>query len=594
MSRSLIAFLQSPPRSVEVLPTDSSLQNYPRRILNSVFASVPLQPLKGSLEVVDVSPSALSVLLPSNLKFSKEEIVKDEKFVNVFAGNDSLDRKDGILGWGHRYWGTQFGNYAGQLGDGAAALIGQGNGYEINLKGSGPTPFSRGFDGRKVLRSSIREYLCSEAMAGLNIPTTRAGSIITSRSDTIARDPDYSGKSIREQCTVVGRIAKTFFRFGSFECSQDEEKESVRSNLNFCWEHLIKPLGNENANSFIQIVTDRTAFTVAKWQAVGFTHGVLNSDNMSVIGDTLDYGPFGFIETFDPHFVPNTSDKFGRYAFSQQPRIAAWNCMRLEECILQLTENFSPKERFDKFGVVDDEKGFLNDDISSFFHQRFSLYYKECMREKLGLEKCKVSDSDFDQILDQFLELLDLSACDYTVVFRALSDLSPHNIIETREMIMQTFPSEERVFILTSVGLKVNRQQLDEIDQFAMTRLPELQRVGIDLETLKRWRHKLDRMERFKETNFRIQISQKWEEFLKRIAPLLSVTSRTTMNLVNPIYIPRQHVLQSAISKAESGDYSEVETQRRLFLNPFVRSEKMHKHEAPDLNYYGVCLSCSS
>ena len=590
MSR-IISLLQSPPKSVEILPVDSSLQNYPRRVLNSVFASVPVQPLAAPLDIVDVSLPALQLLAPSVTMLTKQAVMADASFINVFAGNQSIQKSSaGVLGWAHRYWGTQFGNYAGQLGDGAAALIAQGNEYEVNLKGSGPTPFSRGFDGRKVLRSSIREYLCSEAMAGLDIPTTRAGSLIVSKSDTVVRDVNYSGRPIREKCAVVSRIAKTFFRFGSFESNDVLDSETVKSSLRYCWKNLIAPLATDS--SFIEIVTDRTAYTVAKWQSVGFIHGVMNTDNMSIVADTIDYGPFGFMESFDPHFVPNTSDKFGKYAFSEQPGVAAWNCKRLQEVLISQLETLPPDIKFKEFGVG------AEIDVEALFKQRFEKYYQNCMREKLGMvDQAKPADNEFDKILKDLLEIFDFTAVDYTAAFRAISNLTNENIMETVNLIMETYPSADRIVTLTSLGLKITRQELIEIEEFSQTRLGDLERAGIDLATLKRWRHKLDRIDRFKSSTdqeLRKTASDMWSSWLTGLADFLTENSRTRMKEVNPIYIPRQHLLQAAITKAQGGDYEEVRRLREIWSMPFTRVEDKHYYEVPDLNDYGVCLSCSS
>ena len=205
--------------------------------------------------------------------------------------------------------------------------------WELQLKGAGLTPYSRTADGRKVLRSSVREFLCSEAMHYLGIPTTRAGSVVTSDS-TVERDPFYDGNSIEERCTIVSRIAPNFFRFGSFEIFKPANPGNCRGGPSAGNEELKKRLldhvltyypsirATTNAPSeLLREVVKRTAELVAQWQAAGWVHGVLNTDNMSIMGVTIDYGPFGFLEHYDPEYVPNGSDNSGRYCYEAQPQV---------------------------------------------------------------------------------------------------------------------------------------------------------------------------------------------------------------------------------------------------------------------------------
>jgi uncharacterized protein YdiU (UPF0061 family) len=582
---SFLTYLRTP-RSVEALAVDTSMLNYPRRVLNSVFATVPVQPLSEPLRVISVSLPALSLLSSTPLSESDSELRANEIFLKLFTGSQEL--WSAHVGWGHCYWGTQFGNYAGQLGDGAAVLIGEGGtGFEVNLKGSGKTPFSRGFDGRKVIRSSIREFLCSEAMAGLGIPTTRAGSVIMSDTSRVLRDVNYTGRPIEEKCAVVSRIAKTFIRFGSFESESEEDSPSVRELIRFTWKTLLQPMTKDN-ESFMDIVIDRTACSVAEWQAVGFVHGVMNTDNMSIIGDTIDYGPYGFVETYDPHFVPNTSDKFGRYALSEQPRVAAWNLERLYSSLLFHLRG----ESLSDYGLND------MDDVEGLFFRKFKRYYDNKMRSKMGLiDQEDVSDELFESLRSELFELLDQSAVDYTSTFRAISKLSLENVNAKAEEIMQTFPSAERVVRLSSAGLRVNRADLPDIEQFAATRLPELEAVGIDMNTIKRWRHKLDRIDRFmnSDLSFREATLQRWVSFLARLAPLMTDKGRVVMGEVNPVYIPRQSLMQKAIDEVEQDrEMREVDRLLKLLQAPYAYDPSMTMYESPDLENYGACLSCSS
>ena len=584
-AESILQYLKTP-RSVQALSSDTSLRNFPRRIANAVFASVPLQPLSAPLRVIAISVSALQLLVPYHLT----QIEPDPDLVDVLAGRKASPSNPSPVA--HCYWGTQFGSYAGQLGDGAAILIGEGhNGFELNLKGSGKTPFSRGFDGRKVVRSSIREFLCSEAMAGLGIPTTRAGSVILSEASTVSRDVNYSGRPIDENCAVVSRIAKTFLRFGSFESDQTEDSAIIKQLLEYSWRNLIQPIAASPTESFMDVVVDRTAYLVAQWQAVGFTHGVMNTDNMSIIGDTIDYGPFGFVESFDPHFVPNTSDKFGRYAFSQQAVIGAWNCKRLAE-VVEMHLSGDTDDVTEKYGWKSSDR------IESEFMTKFKTYYDDRMRVKLGLSDA--SDTEYNRLKAELFELLEFSAVDYTVTLRSLTELETGNVDSVLSEIMSTFPPAERVVRLSSVGLKISKADLPEIEEFAQTRLPELERVGISLNSIAQWKNKLDRIDRFsgEYNQLRDRAKTRWRAWLVQLAPLLTDEGRGWMKTVNPVYIPRQSLIQAAIEKAENQrDFTEVEKLLRLFLSPYVVDPSLPNPEwyaKPDLTDLGVCLSCSS
>jgi uncharacterized protein YdiU (UPF0061 family) len=587
---SFLTFIRKP-RSVEALQVDTSMLNYPRRVLNSTFAAVPFQPLADSIKVIAFSRPALSLLVDKTDELpDNETLSKNSELVDLFSGKRGISES----GWSHCYWGTQFGNYAGQLGDGAAILVGESRtGFEINLKGSGKTPFSRGFDGRKVVRSSIREFLCSEGMAGLGIPTTRAGSVIMSDTSKVLRDINYTGNPIEENCAVVSRIARTFFRFGSFESDDERDTPAIRDLARYVWRNLLTPLATNENQSFMDVVIDRTAFLVANWQAVGFVHGVLNTDNMSIIGDTIDYGPFGFVEMYDPHFVPNTSDKFGRYALSEQPRVAAGNCAKLNNV---LSWHFRGIDQ----ALLREEYGWTqHDDVEKAFFIRFSEYYDALMRQKLGLPADSVPDDVFVNLRDRFFVLLDLSAVDYTVTFSALCDLTPTSVDEVVNRIMSTFPSSEQLTSITSKGLRVSLEDLDGIEEFARTRLSELERAGIDLNTIKRWRHKHERLRSFSDDastlEVRNQSFMKWRELLLEIAPYVSAECRNRMQKVNPVYIPRQGHIQQVIQQVEDfAHLGGVEQLLAALSDPFIRRASFREYEFPNRSFKTVCLSCSS
>ena len=258
------------------------------------------------------------------------EEARRPEFVAAFAGNALLPGSEPVA---MRYAGHQFGVYVSQLGDGRAILLGEvrhsmGEMWDLHLKGAGRTAFSRFGDGRAVLRSCIREYLCSEAMHALGIPTTRALCIVGSETE-VYRETVETG-------ALLLRMAPSHVRFGSFEIFYHrQEHDALKILADYVIEHHFAHLMRETDRYrlFFEEVVRRTARLVAQWQAVGFAHGVLNTDNMSILGLTLDYGPFGFMEEFDPGFICNHSDEAGRYAFDQQARIGLANLARLAQAL---------------------------------------------------------------------------------------------------------------------------------------------------------------------------------------------------------------------------------------------------------------------
>jgi len=301
------------------------------------------------------------------------------------------------------YSGHQFGVWAGQLGDGRALLLGDvavgSTRFELQLKGAGLTPYSRMGDGRAVLRSSIREYLCSEAMAALGIPTTRALAVVGS-------DLPVFRESV-ETAAVVTRVAESFVRFGSFEhwyAAQDSER--LRQLADYVIATSYPELSQDPSPyaALLREVTGRSARLVAKWQAVGFCHGVLNTDNMSILGQTLDYGPFGFLEAFDWGWICNHSDHQGRYAYGAQPEIVHWNLFCLGQALLPL------------IGSVDDTKAAL-----AGFEGAYDVAMGNELRGKLGLAGESADDA---LLIDSLYNLLQANHPDYTTFFRQLSNIS--------------------------------------------------------------------------------------------------------------------------------------------------------------------------
>ena len=295
------------------------------------------------------------------------------------------------------YSGHQFGVWAGQLGDGRALLIGQarnpsGELWDIQLKGAGQTPYSRFADGRAVMRSTIREYLCSEALAALGIPTTRALAIIATNEQVL--------REAAEPGAVLTRLARSHIRFGHFEhFFHKGQHEQVRQLADHVIAEYFPDLAGDHAAWFGEVVR-RTAELMAGWQSVGFAHGVMNTDNMSILGLTLDFGPFGFMEAYDPGFVCNHTDQQGRYAFDMQPAIAHWNLRALAFALSSLIEKDALISALDTYEGL------------------YRIRYRTLMRAKLGLARKEPSD---DQLIGDLLNLMVKARADYTLSFRNLS-----------------------------------------------------------------------------------------------------------------------------------------------------------------------------
>lgn len=346
-----------------------------------------------------------------------------------------------LIGSGNRAWpgseplamvysGHQFGAYNPQLGDGRGLLLGElvntrGEKWDLHLKGAGQTPYSRFGDGRAVLRSCIREYLASEALHHLGIPTTRGLCVVT--SDT----PVY--RETREAGSTLLRLAKSHIRFGHFEYffysaqSEKQRYEALKALADYTIEQHFHDLEGMTAMAgsdsgyqlFYSEVVRRTATLIARWQAAGFAHGVMNTDNMSIIGDTFDYGPYGFMDDFNWHYICNHSDHSGRYAFGQQPDIGYWNCGRLGQALVPL---FDDVELIQK--ALDQ------------YPQIYTQTYTRLMLDKLGLvigeEKEKEKEEDAELVRD-LLQLLHDSRSDYTLFFRTLSHFSTNQPLEQLE-----------------------------------------------------------------------------------------------------------------------------------------------------------------
>ncbi|MCA1624216.1 MAG: YdiU family protein [Acidobacteria bacterium] len=433
------------------------------------------------------------------------------EFVEYFTGNKLLPGSEPISAI---YAGHQFGTFVPQLGDGRAILLGEavnekGERFDIQLKGAGLTPFSRMGDGRAVLRSTIREYLCSEAMHALGIPTTRALCI------TGSNEPVY--RETVETAAVLTRLAPTHVRFGSFELFYYRgQYEQVRELADYVIREFYSQFNGAEDKylQFLREVIKRTAKLIAQWQSVGFAHGVMNTDNMSIIGLTIDYGPFGFLDEFDADFICNHSDYGGRYAFDQQPNVALWNLYKFAQTLIPLIKPEGAEAVLGEYQAI------------------FTERLVELMRAKLGLEKQELEDPE---LIVALLEILQLSNVDYTVFFRRLGDF------------------------------KTDANEKNDL----------LQGMFIDPKSFDQWA-KIYRARLAKEN-------------------ISDAERREKMMRVNPKFVLRNHIAQSAIEKAQKGDYTEVNTLLEILQKPFDEKPEMERFAAPPtVGSKRVAVSCSS
>ncbi|TVZ57890.1 uncharacterized protein YdiU (UPF0061 family) [Flavobacteriaceae bacterium MAR_2010_105] len=404
------------------LPADPILDNNRRQVYKSCFSYVTPKQTTNP-ELLHVSPEMLK-----NLGLSEADS-KSKTFLKVVTGNQVLE---GTKPYAMNYAGHQFGSWAGQLGDGRAINLGEVDHntklWTLQLKGAGETPYSRSADGLAVLRSSIREYLCSEAMHHLGVPTTRALSLALT-GDQVLRDVMYDGNPAYEKGAVVTRVSPSFLRFGSYELfAARQDIDTLKTLVNFTINRHFSYLGKPNKEVYIQFfaeVSQRTLDMIIHWQRVGFVHGVMNTDNMSILGLTIDYGPYGWLEGFDFGWTPNTTDsKHKRYRYGNQPNIGLWNLYQLANALYPLIEEAEPIETI------------LNQYKTDFDHKSLQM-----MRSKLGLQ----NNDENDKMLIQDLEdALQLTETDMTIFFRNLADFKKDQPLKGLKIIEEAFytPSE--------------------------------------------------------------------------------------------------------------------------------------------------------
>ena len=429
--------------------------------------------------------------------------VNSAEFAEVFGGNRLLA---GMRPYSACYGGHQFGQWAGQLGDGRAITLGetvnsQGERWELQLKGAGLTPYSRHADGRAVLRSSVREFLCSEAMHHLGIPTTRALSLVMT-GDSVVRDMMYDGHPRPEPGAIVCRVAPSFIRFGNFEIfAARGDLSTLEKLVDFTIARDFPHLEGDPVQlraAWFDEVASRTALMVAHWMRVGFVHAVMNTDNMSILGLTIDYGPYGWVDDYNPDWTPNTTDAGRRrYRFGAQPAMAHWNLMKLANALFELfPDGPEPLEAgLERFVTV---------------YNRTSL---EHTAAKLGYPEAESVDIDFVQELYAIMHQAEM---DMTLFYRALStiDLDAPNV-----------DSFDHVFYRDDLGEKAKPELSAWLGRYA----DSLRVIGED-----------------------------------------SLTRVGRMDAVNPIYVLRNYLAQEAIDLAESGNPTRVHELLETLRNPYT------------------------
>jgi serine/tyrosine/threonine adenylyltransferase len=522
-------------RFIGELPGDQETRNYPRQVLGACYSKV--------------SPTKVSN--PKTVAYSQEvaalldlsgQVCESNDFAQVFAGNRLAI---GMASYASCYGGHQFGHWAGQLGDGRAINLGdvinsQGDRWALQLKGAGITPYSRAADGLAVLRSSVREFLCSEAMHHLGVPTTRALSLVTT-GEHVIRDMFYNGNPKAEPGAIVCRVAPSFIRFGNFQIHAargelDLLKKIADYTINTHFPHLGKPSKDVYLDWFEEVCRT-TAQMIVHWQRVGFVHGVMNTDNMSILGLTIDYGPYGWLENYDPDWTPNTTDKAERrYRYSNQPACAFWNLGQLANAIYPLIGKTEPLQQ-----------------ALDVFTQVFGEQWQLMMCRKLGLN---TYDPDYDDELHaELLALLQMVETDMTIFFRQLAqvDLEKGNL-EKSAVETLIAPLAGAYYVPEQKTLDYNTHLVDWLKRYSQ----RIEQEGVTQEI---------RQER--------------------------------MNQVNPKYVLRNYMAQLAIDKAEQGDPVMIAELLELLRHPYDEQpgKEHYAEKRPDwARQRAGCsmLSCSS
>ncbi|MFK8058178.1 MAG: YdiU family protein [Saprospiraceae bacterium] len=399
------------------LPADPLTTNERRQVKGACFSTVvPRIPSKPVL----VHASAKT----ADLVGIEEKELNSDAFLKVFSGKELLPNSSP---YAMCYGGHQFGHWAGQLGDGRAINLAEvshaGKRWALQLKGSGETPYSRTADGLAVLRSSVREHLCSEAMYHLGVPTSRSLSLMLT-GDDVLRDVMYDGNPAYEKGAVVCRVATSFLRFGSFEIhAANRDQATLTSLVDYTIRHHFPDLeagAKQGYAAFFKSVCERSLTMVMHWQRVGFVHGVMNTDNMSILGDTIDYGPYGWLEGYDPNWTPNTTDRqHRRYRYGNQPEMVFWNLHKLANAL---------------YVLVGEEKPFV--DALEWYKNEFAIRDHAMHLSKLGLTGVEPRDAD---LIAELKEVLILVETDMTIFFRRLADCEKESAQDGLETVRDAF-----------------------------------------------------------------------------------------------------------------------------------------------------------
>jgi serine/tyrosine/threonine adenylyltransferase len=429
-----------------------------------------------------------------------------DTFLQAFSGNQLLPGMQPIA---VNYGGHQFGHWAGQLGDGRAISLGETvQGLELQLKGAGATPYSRHADGRAVLRSSLREFVCSEAMHALGVPTTRALCLIAT-GESVVRDMFYTGNAALEPGAIVCRVAPSFIRFGNFELPAARgDIALLRQWADFCIARDFPALaGGPNAyGDWFAQICQRTAHMVVHWLRVGFVHGVMNTDNMSVLGLTIDYGPYGWLENFDPNWTPNTTDKAQhRYAFGKQAQVAQWNL----SCLASALAPLCPDQSALHAGLA-------------LYAEEFNARYQAMSAEKLGFAQWRDADLALQRQLHSLMQDMQV---DMTIFYTQLAQLS----------VDETTPEQD-------------------LQHFA----PAFYQPALAEKHAPEWLAWL-------------------QQYRVRTAELPNEARLALMRAANPIYVPRNWLLQQSIDAAQNGDLDELHTLMRVLAHPYEAQAGMER-----------------
>lgn len=518
-------------RFIAQLPADANTHNTCRQVHEACYSYVLPTPVLSPSTLI-VSPDVAQILELS------EEICRSDDFTQVFAGN-RLTR--GMRPYATCYGGHQFGQWAGQLGDGRAINLGevlttQREHWTLQLKGAGKTPYSRQSDGLAVLRSSVREFICSEAMFHLGVPTTRALSLSLT-GEQVWRDMFYDGNGAYEPGAIVCRVAPSFTRFGHFQLlAARGDYGLLKRLLDFTIKTDFPHLGEPCVEAYLawfSTVCLLTAQMVVQWQRVGFVHGVMNTDNMSILGLTIDYGPYGWLEDFNLNWTPNTTDaQFKRYCFGNQPKIAFWNLAQLANAIYPLINDAKPLQAI------------LNESYQQHFHHA----WQRMMLEKLGLPPTHTPSDD--AFLADLMHLLQLTQTDMTLFYRQLAKVDFS--VACAELDLQ--PLDEAYYTPNTMD-----------DAYKTARMAWI-------------------------TQYHQRLHRCCVGEAKRVF---------TMNKVNPLYVPRNYLLQGAIDDAQVGNFAALHELLEVFRQPYEEKPQWHHYsqKRPDWAKEKVgcsMLSCSS